>query len=101
MNPVDEAFKKYAVEPHRFYPVKKLYEIMYEVGLVRMKRESFTRDWIGRKIVSKKLILPEKKATEHWQLTGKQIKEIVYAFAPGGAQRYSYKKHVKSNRKKV
>lgn len=98
-DPIDEVFKKYEVEPMRFYPAKKLYEIMYELGLVRMNRDSFTRNWIERKVKKGRLILPEKELTAHWWLTGKQIREIVYAFAPGGKQRYDFKKH-ESKRKR-
>lgn len=92
---IDKALAKYDLKYDRFYDVGKLYEIMQDLGLVDMKtRKSFLRNFIIRKADNGKLVLPSKDAYARWRITGKQIKDIIVAFAPGGEGRYDYREHV-------
>lgn len=88
---IEEALQKFAIESNKYYKLTILYKVLYEVGLTRMKRSSFTTDWWERKINQGTLILPEKQPTEKWKLSGKQIREIVFSFAPEGKGSYDYR----------
>lgn len=91
MNPLDIALKRYKIEDNKYYSSLALYDIMSELGLIRMKPYNFARDWIRRRRLEGTLVIPEKVGSRQWKLTGKMIRDIVYAFAPGGSGRYDYK----------
>ena len=86
---VNEALKKFGIEENKLYPLRFLYNVLYEIGIIRMTRESFTSDWFDRKVIAGEIIVPNKlKKTHNWYLTGKQIAEITRAYLPGGKGEY-------------
>lgn len=87
INPI---FESNNINDNRLYPVTTLHKIMTDIGMTRMKRSSFTTDFINRKIHTGELIMPPKAAFDRWRLTGRQMKEIVLAFMPGGDGFWSY-----------
>lgn len=87
---VDETISKYNLIDHKFYRLNTLYLIFQELGVVNMKRESFTSDWIRHKMQKGALVLPPKPKGDLRKLSGKMIKDIVKAFVPGGTGSYNY-----------
>lgn len=91
---IDEILQKHEVIDYRLYRVSKLYEVLTDLGLIKMKRSGFTTNFINRKINQGKLKLPPKGAFDRHYITGKQIKGIVLAFIPGGKGSWSYEEEL-------
>ena len=87
---VNEALEKFGIQENKLYPLRFLYDVLYEIGIIRMTRESFTSDWFDRKVRAGEIVVPKKLTkTSNWYLSGKQIAEITRAYLPGGTGEYN------------
>lgn len=92
---IDEMLKKYEIEEDRFYDLGKLHEVLFGLGLTALKRSSFTTAWWDRRRKKGTIIFPDKSSrVEEWRMTGKQLKDIVKAFVPGGRGHYDYRENL-------
>jgi hypothetical protein len=90
---LEEIYEKFKIVDGQFYKLTDLYNVLLEAGLIKIKRNGFTNAWWNRKILRGQLIVtPKTFSHENWGLTGKQLKEIVNAFLPGGAGFYDLTK---------
>lgn len=88
---LQELLQKYQLNPNKFYPTSKLWEIMLDLGLTNHSRLGFTTGWISRKVDRGELILPNKGKYDRHKFTGTQIASIVAAFVPGGVGKWDYR----------
>lgn len=88
---IDQVLQNHNIEPDKLYATTVLYDLMFEIGLTNMKRESFTTDFINRNIAKGLLVLPTIALRKRF-FTGKQMEGIIRAFLPGGKGFYDYEK---------
>lgn len=86
--------QRYGIRPKRLYTITMLYRIMQDIGMINLKRCSFTQDWIIRKMDKGILVLPPKKMFETWRVTGEDILGIIESFLPGGKGYYIYNEQI-------
>jgi hypothetical protein len=93
---LDEVLKRLnIIDQQRYYPVKKLYQVLYELGLITMTEHTFSANWWGLRIRTGKIVMPEQPRFAKWKITYQQIVDITKAFMPGGPQYYNFQEHEK------